>query len=133
MDNQVATSQAAAPPGPPYSSASRVEAGEALLFVSGQLPIDPETGEMGPCDVGRQTTLAMTNALRVVGDNGGSSSDIVKVGIFTTRISEIADINANYLSLLGEHRPARSLVEVSALPREALVEIELVARVPARR
>ena len=61
-----------------------------------------------------------------VGVNVGDSLTTIKANI-------IADINANYLSLLGEHRPARSLVEVSALPREALVEIELVARVPARR
>jgi 2-iminobutanoate/2-iminopropanoate deaminase len=118
---------------PPYSSAIRVEAGESLLFVSGQLPIEPATGEMGPSDVGRQTALAMANAVRVVGEHGGGTTDIVKVGIFTTRINAIADINSNYLQALGDHRPARSLIEVSALPREALVEIELVARVPGLR
>ncbi len=117
-------------PGAPYSSAVRVECGEALLFVSGQLPVNPETGEIDSSDVAHQTTMAMRNALRVLDDNGSSASDVVKVGIFTTRLGEITQINASYLDALGDHRPARSLVEVSALPRQALVEIEMVARVP---
>ena len=125
MEHQMAPSSAT----PPYSSAVRVDAGESLLFVSGQLPVSPETGEIEVSDVAQQTTVAMRNALRVVDENGSSAADVVKVGIFTTRIGQIAEINASYLDQLGEHRPARSLVEVSALPRQALVEIEMVARV----
>ncbi len=112
-----------------YSSAVRVNASDSLLFVSGQLPVDPDTGEIASHEVANQTRVAMQNALRVVSDHGSSACDVVKVGIFTTRISEISDINASYIDALGEHRPARSLVEVSALPRQALVEIEMVARV----
>jgi len=112
-----------------YSSAVRVDAGDSLLFVSGQLPVDPETGEIDSHEVASQTRVAMQNALRVVGEHGSSARDVVKVGIFTTRISEISDINSSYIDALGEHRPARSLVEVSGLPRQALVEIEMVARV----
>ena len=84
-------------------------------------------------DTNPRLRVAMQNALRVVGDNGSSASDVVKVGIFTTRISEISEINASYLDVLGDLRPARSLVEVSALPRQALVEIEMVARVRGDR
>jgi 2-iminobutanoate/2-iminopropanoate deaminase len=119
--------------GAPYSSAVRVDARDSLLFVSGQLPVDPETGEIASHEVANQTRVAMQNALRVVGDNGSSARDVVKVGIFTTRISEISEINASYLDVLGDLRPARSLVEVSALPRQALVEIEMVARVRGDR
>ena len=128
MDRERIEEHVAPSASPPYSSAVRVEGGESLLFVSGQLPVNPESGEIDSLDVAKQTTMAMQNALRVVDDNGSAVTDVVKVGIFTTCLSEISDINASYLKVLGDHRPARSLVEVSALPRQALVEIEMVVR-----
>ncbi|MBW4078616.1 MAG: RidA family protein [Acidobacteria bacterium] len=115
--------------GLPYSPAVRVQGGDSLLFVSGQLPVNPKTGEIDSIDVAEQTKLAMNNALQIVRENGSSVADVVRVGIFTTRLSEVSVINSSYLSILGDHRPARSLVEVSALPRKALIEIEMVARV----
>ncbi len=112
--------------GAPYSPAVMVNASDALLFVSGQLPVDVKTGRIEVESVLDQTRVAMMNALDVGRSHGACVGDVVKVGVFTTRLDESAAINEGYLGMLGEHRPARSLVEVSSLPRQALVEIDMV-------
>ncbi len=115
--------------GAPYSPAIRVDSKDALLFVSGQLPLNHGSGEIESTSVGGQTKVAMNNALAIAEAHGAGVHDVVKVGIFTTKLDESSSINESYLSVMGEHRPARLLVEVSALPRQALVEIEMVVRV----
>jgi 2-iminobutanoate/2-iminopropanoate deaminase len=71
----------------------------------------------------------MNNTLANAEAHGAGVQDVVKVGIFTTKLDEASSINETYLSVIGDHRPARLMVEVSALPRQALVEIEMVVRV----
>lgn len=108
----------------PYSHA--VSTGD-MIFVSGQLPLDPATGEMvgaAPADELRQS---LKNAQAVLTTAGVSLRDVVKTTVFVTDLSAFAAINAAYAEIFGDHAPARSVVEVSALPRGARVEVELIA------
>jgi 2-iminobutanoate/2-iminopropanoate deaminase len=110
----------------PYAPIVVAEGGGALAFLSGQLPLDA-VGEMSSGDVGVQTRVAMNNALRLLSTRGATASDIVKIVVYTTQLSQVELINAAYVEALGAARPARTMVEVSRLPRNALVEIDVVA------
>jgi 2-iminobutanoate/2-iminopropanoate deaminase len=108
----------------PYSQA--VIAGD-LLFCSGQISLNPESGEMVGETVTDQTNQVLTN-LRAVLEAAGSGLDrIVKTTVYLTDIGEFAEMNAEYARHFGDHRPARAAVEVSRLPKGARVEIEAVA------
>ena len=131
MDFRKNEGQSRIVPLPPYTPAVVADGSRSLLFLSGQLPIDPESGEISPTDVGGQTLLALSNALKLVKSHGATTKDVVKVVVFTTQLGLLEEINANYLEALGDVRPARTMVEVSALPRQALVEIELIASIPS--
>ena len=99
-----------------------------LLFVSGQLPIRPDTGQLvvGIEDEVRQ---ALHNALAVVVDAGSQPTDVVKATLFLTDLAEFPTDNRIYEEVFGGWKPARSVVGVQALPRGAHVEVELVAAV----
>jgi 2-iminobutanoate/2-iminopropanoate deaminase len=108
----------------PYSQA--VKAG-TLLFCSGQLGLDPATGNLVEGGVEAQARQAMAN-LRAVLDAGGSGFDrVVKTVIFLADMDDFAKVNAVYGESFGGEPPARSTVQVAALPKAGLVEIEMIA------
>ena len=107
----------------PYSVVR--EAGN-LVFVSGQLPIDPETGVM-PQDIANQTRAALRNLETAVASAGLTKNNIVKTTVFMTNFTDFAAMNAVYADFFGEPYPARSAMEVTALAAGAAIEIEAVA------
>lgn len=110
----------------PYSQA--VRAGE-LLFCSGQIPLDPATGEMVGGDVTQQTERVMANIAAVLAAAGTTFDNVVKTTIFLADMGDFGAVNEIYGRSFGAHKPARSTVAVRSLPRGALVEIEVIAKV----
>jgi 2-iminobutanoate/2-iminopropanoate deaminase len=112
----------------PYSQA--IVAG-GFVFCSGQIPLDPATGELVTGDVAAQTRRVLDN-LRAVLDAAGSSLDaVVKTTVFLADMADFAAMNAVYAEYFHAPAPARSTVQAAALPRAARVEIEVVALLPA--
>ena len=107
----------------PYSQA--VQVGD-LLFTSGQLPINPATGEVSG-DISAQTRQVLENLKAIIEAAGGSLAEVVKATVFLTDLSGFAAMNEVYKQYFGTQPPARSTVEVSGLAKNALVEIEAVA------
>jgi 2-iminobutanoate/2-iminopropanoate deaminase len=108
----------------PYSIATEAA---GLVFVSGQVAVDPATNEPVGDDVAAQTRQVMENIGAVLGDLGLGLDDIVKTTIFLDDIASFPVVNQVYGEYVGSARPARSTVEVAALPGGFLVEIEVVA------
>ncbi|MDR9450144.1 MAG: RidA family protein [Acidimicrobiia bacterium] len=108
----------------PYSVA--VEAGD-FVFVSGQVAIDPASGERAPDDVAAQAKQIMLNLKAILGDVGLSLADLVKTTIFLADINDFPAVNEIYGGYFDEKPPARSTVQVAALPGGFLVEIEAIA------
>jgi 2-iminobutanoate/2-iminopropanoate deaminase len=114
----------------PYSQALVVPAGARLVFCSGQIPLDPATGEMvGVGDVRAQTRQVMENLRAVLEAAGASFARVVKTTIYLKDLQDFAFVNDVYGSYFpeGSPRPARATVQVAALPRAAMVEIDAVA------
>ena len=109
----------------PYSQA--IAAGD-LLFTSGQIPLDPATGQMVQGDVRAQTERVMENLAAVLAAAGASFESVVKATIFVQDLGDFATVNEVYGKRFSRNPPARSTVQVAALPRGAKVEIELIAR-----
>ena len=110
----------------PYSQAVVTD---GWVFCSGQIPLDPETGQMLTGSVAEQTELVLTN-LRAVLEAAGSSMDrVVKTTVFLSDMGTFAEMNEVYARHFGDHRPARAAVEAAALPKACDVEIECVARI----
>jgi 2-iminobutanoate/2-iminopropanoate deaminase len=108
----------------PYSQA--VAAG-GFLFVSGQIPLDPATGQLVSGDFDAEVDRVLANVDAVLVAAGSGRERVVKATIFVTDLSQFATLNEHYGRFFGEHRPARAVVQVSALPRGARVEMEAVA------
>ena len=108
----------------PYSVA--VQAGD-YVFVSGQVGIDPDTGERAPDNVAAQTKQIMENLRLILGDIGLTLSDIAKTTIFLADMNDFPTVNDIYGSYFEEEPPARSTVQAAALPGGFLVEIEVIA------
>ena len=108
----------------PYSQA--VAFGE-LLFCAGQIPIDPDTGEISGGDVAAQTDLVIENIKAVLAVNAMTLADVVKTTVFLTRMDDFAVMNEVYARHFTVPFPARSTVAVAGLPRSAKVEIEVTA------
>jgi len=123
MLEAVLTSEAPAPIGP-YNQAIRAG---GFLFCSGQIPLDPATGEIVAGDVAAQTRQVMKNVEAVLRAAGASFAEVVKTTIFLTDMNDFAQVNAIYGQAFGDTPPARSTVAVAALPRGSRVEIEVVA------
>lgn len=119
----ILTTDAPAPIGP-YSQA--IKSGN-MLFCSGQVSLDPKTGEMKNASIEEETRQALTNLSAVVTSGGAKLSDVVKTTIFLTDLGNFATVNAIYDEFFGTSKPARSTVQVSALPKGANVEIECIA------
>ena len=109
----------------PYSAA--VWAGD-LLYLSGQTPVDPKTGELISGDVEAQTHRAFDNLEAVLGDAGLSLDHVIKCNVYLTDMDNFAAMNVAYSTRFSKPYPARTTVAVRALPRKAMVEIEMVAR-----
>jgi len=122
---QIATSKAPQAVGP-YSQGIKVEAG-SLIFTSGQLPIIPETGELLKDDIKKETLQSLKNVEAILKESGATIEDIVKVNVYIRNMAEFPLINEVYEEFFGEHKPARSLVEVAKLPKDGNIEIEAIA------
>lgn len=108
----------------PYSQA--VQAG-GMIFVSGQLPIDPATGAFAGDDVKSQTRQSLTNIKNILASEGIGMDQVIRVGVFLKDMNTFGDMNEVYGEFFEGDYPARAAVEVARLPKDALVEIEAVA------
>ena len=112
----------------PYSQAVLVERGGGrTLYCSGQIPLDPATGELVPGDIVPQTERVLANVEAVLAAAGMSFADVVKTTVYLADLGDFARMNEVYARRFPSAPPARSTVQVAALPRGARVEIEVVA------
>lgn len=123
MKNPISTTKAPAAIGP-YSQA--IEAG-GMVFVSGQLPINPATGEFAEGGVKELTRQSLTNMQNILAEVGLTLDNVVKTTVFLADMSDFADMNEVYAEFFSAPYPARSAVAVKTLPKGALVEIECIA------
>ena len=108
----------------PYSQAIEVN---GFVFASGQIPIDPATGEFVEGGIKEQARQALTNAAHIMAEAGIDLSHVVKTTVFLADMADFAAMNEVYSTFFKEPFPARSAVAVKALPKGALVEVECVA------
>ncbi len=108
----------------PYSQAIEVN---GFMFVSGQIPLDPATGALVPGGVEEQAEQSLKNLKAVLAGAGCTLKDVVKTTVFLTDMGAFAAVNAVYAKYFESECPARSAVQVGALPKSALVEIEAIA------
>jgi 2-iminobutanoate/2-iminopropanoate deaminase len=109
----------------PYSQA--IHAGE-LLFLSGQIPIDPKTGELVKGDITAETERVLDNLAAVLAAGGASFAGVVKTTIYLVDLGDFQAVNAAYAKRFTSAPPARATVQVAALPKGARVEIDAIAR-----
>ncbi|PFB04614.1 reactive intermediate/imine deaminase [Priestia megaterium] len=108
----------------PYSQAIKTD---NVLYLSGQIPINPETSEIISNDIAEQTGQVMKNIKAILEKESLSIEKIVKTTIFLQDLSQFNIVNEEYSKFLGDHRPARSTIEVSRLPKDVQIEIEAIA------
>lgn len=119
----ISTSNAPAAIGP-YSQAVK---GNNLIFVSGQIPMDPQSGEVIGTDVKTQTEHALKNLKAVLEAAGTSMDNVLKATVFMKDLSEFPTMNEVYATFFTQAPPARAAVEVSRLPKDVLVEVDAIA------
>jgi len=125
--NKTAISTAAAPAAiGPYSQAIRTG---NLLFVSGQIPLDPATGQLREGDIRVQTRQVFKNLAAILEAAGSGFARVVKTTVYLRDLGEFAAMNEVYAEFFGDQPPARATVQVARLPRDAAVEIEVVAEI----
>ena len=123
MKQIISTSEAPAAIGP-YSQAVRVG---STIFCSGQIPLDPKTGQIVSGDISAQTKRVLENIGAVLRNQGLSFENVVKTTIFLTDLGDFQAVNEIYGSYFKSQPPARSTVQVAALPKDANIEIEVIA------
>ena len=123
MKKVLATTKAPAAIGP-YSQAIRAD---KFVFVSGQLPIDPATGEFAGDDIAAQTRQSLTNIQKILASEGQTMANVVNTTVLLKNISDFGAMNEVYATFFENDCPARAAFEVAALPKAALVEIEAIA------
>lgn len=111
----------------PYSQAIQAE---NLLFLSGQIPIDPATGEVVKGDIRKQTRQVLENIKGLLESQGLGMEDVIKVTVFLKDIENFNQLNEVYATYFRSFPPARSTVEVAKLPKNVDVEIEAIALIP---
>ena len=121
----IATAQAPSAIGP-YSQALKIEAG-GMLYCSGQIALDPQSMELVGEDAGAQTHQIMKNLTAVLNQAGLTLENVVKATVYLKDMADFAQVNEAYAEYFTAIRPARAAVEVAALPKNALVEIEALA------
>lgn len=124
MSTRIVSSDAAPAAIGPYSQA--ILAG-GFLFTAGQIPLDPVTKQVVDGDIVPQTRRVLDNLQAVLAAAGASWKDVVKTTVYLQDMNDFARMNEVYSGAMGDARPARSTVQVAALPRGVLVEIDLVA------
>ena len=120
----ISTNQAPAAVGP-YSQAIRTT---HSLFISGQLPIDPATNEFVKGSIQDQTRQVLQNILEILRAGDLDRSNLVKTTVYLRNMDDFAAVNEVYAAVFGKNPPARACVEVSRLPKDALIEIEAIAQ-----
>lgn len=108
----------------PYSQAI---AANGFLFVSGQIPVNPASGEVVSSDIKKQTEQSLKNLQAILASEGRTVADVVKTTVFIKNMNDFAQVNEVYAGVFTENPPARSCVEVARLPKDVLVEIEAIA------
>ncbi len=126
MNKQIIASSGAPAAIGPYSQGVLVPAGR-LLFISGQLPLDPETGSFPQGGIGDLTRRCLENIRAIVEAAGGTLANVVKTTVFLTAMDDFAEMNRVYSEFFPAEPPARSTIAVAALPKGAPLEIEAVA------
>lgn len=121
--NAIHTEQAPAAIGP-YSQAIEVN---GFVYTSGQLPVDPATGEFAPGGIKEQTRQSLANVKNILEQAGTSMNNVIKTTVFLNDMNDFAAMNEVYAQFFQQPYPARSAVAVEKLPKDALVEIEVVA------
>ena len=117
-----------APPAGPYSPGRVLD---RLVFVSGQGATDPATGQLAGDDIESQTEQVLKNVAAILDAAGSSLEHVLRCGVFLADIGEFDRMNAVYARMFGDHRPARTTVQVAALPQKGLrVEIDAIAYIP---
>lgn len=124
MDLKVVATEKAPKAIGPYSQA--IIAG-GLVFCSGQIPLIPETGQILEGDAAAQARQALANLRAVLEAAGSSMALVVKTTVFLSDMNDFAAVNAVYAEAFGDHRPARSAIQIGRLPKDAKVEIEATA------
>jgi len=110
----------------PYSQAIKVN---GMIFTSGQIAITP-SGELVDRDIKRQTRQVLTNLQNILAEAGSTLNDVVKVTIFLEDMSDFGIVNVIYAEYFGDHKPARSTVAVKTLPKNVMVEMDVIATAP---
>jgi 2-iminobutanoate/2-iminopropanoate deaminase len=102
-----------------------------FLYTAGQLALDPASGEMVKGDIVAETDRVMENLQNILASAGAAWNDVVKVTVYLHDLAHFPTVNEIYSRWIGDARPARSTVQVAALPRGALIEVDLVALLPS--
>jgi 2-iminobutanoate/2-iminopropanoate deaminase len=110
----------------PYSQGMKVG---NLVYVSGQLPLDPKTGDLVSSSIEAATAQSLENCKAIVEAAGSTFNHVVKVEIFLKDMNDFAKVNGVYETYFTEHKPARAAVEVARLPKDAIIEIQMIAHV----
>ncbi|MBT9174992.1 MAG: 2-iminobutanoate/2-iminopropanoate deaminase [candidate division WS2 bacterium] len=111
----------------PYSPAIEVEGFKKIIFLSGQIPLDPETGEMVGENIKEQARRVILNIEALLEEGGLTLDNVVKNTVYLTNLQDFADFNEVYKEFFKEIYPARTTIEVKGLPRGSLIEIESIA------
>ena len=111
----------------PYSQAVEID---GWLYTSGQVPLVPGSGEMVEGDFGAQAKMVFANLRAVLTQAGCTFDDVSKATVYIIDFADFPELNAIYAEAMGDHRPARSTVQVAGLPKGASLEIDLVAKIP---
>jgi len=127
MRQAIETTEAPAPIGP-YSQAILAN---GFVFVSGQIPLDPETGAVAGSDIAAQTQQVMKNLKTILHAAGSSLDRTVKTTVFLANLDDFPRFNQVYAEFLGTAKPARATVEVSRLPKGVLLQVDAIALVSA--
>jgi len=125
MRQIIETNNSPSPIGP-YSQAIRID---GLVFISGQIPVNPNTGQVVNGDIEAQADQVLKNLSAILEASGSGLEKVVKTTVFLTNLDDFSAFNAVYEKYLGKAKPARSTVQVARLPKEVLLEIDAIATV----